>query len=139
MSLEIFTLDCIFCKIVAGELPCYKVYEDEEFLGFLDINPLNPGNALLVTKKHYTWVYDVPNFGKYFEAAKKIALAAQKAVGAHSVNFLTLGYEVPHAHIRIIPRFDNDGHNDGIRLSAVKKIPKEKMEEISRKILQDIV
>jgi histidine triad (HIT) family protein len=127
-------VDCIFCKIVAGELPCYKVYEDKDFLGFLDINPLNPGNSLLVPKKHYQWVYEVSNFGTYWEVARKIGLAAQKAIGAHSINFLTLGYEVPHAHIRIIPRFDNDGHTDGIRLSAIKKISPEKMAAIAAKI-----
>ena len=131
--------DCVFCKIVNGELPCYKVYEDKVFLGFLDINPLNPGNSLLVPKKHYQWVYEVPNFGTYWEVARKIGLAVQKAVGAHSINFLTLGYEVPHAHIRIIPRFDNDGHTDGIRLSAIKKIPSEKMAEIAAKISQNVV
>lgn len=127
--------DCIFCKISRGELPSYKVYEDGDFLGFLDIRPLNPGNSLLVPKKHRRWVYDVPNFGDYWEAAKKIALATQAVVGSHSVNFLTLGYEVPHAHIRIVPRFDNDGHDDGIRISAVKDIPKEEMERIAKEIL----
>ncbi|MBI4130694.1 HIT domain-containing protein [Candidatus Roizmanbacteria bacterium] len=130
--------DCIFCKIVLGDIPSYKVYEDNEFLGFLDIRPLNPGNSLLISIKHYRWVYDVPNFGDYWNAAKKIALATQKVVGSHSINFLTLGYEVPHAHIRIIPRFDNDGHTDGIRLSAVKEIAKEEMEEVAEKIRKAI-
>lgn len=129
--------DCIFCKIVKGGLPCYKTYEDKDFFGFLDIQPLNPGNSLLVTKKHYRWVYDVPNFGEYFEAAKKLGLASQKVVRSHSINFLTLGYEVPHSHIRIIPRFDNDGHIDGIELSAIKKIPKEKMTDIAKRIFKE--
>jgi histidine triad (HIT) family protein len=132
-------VDCLFCKIVSGELPCYKVYEDEDFLGFLDINPLNPGNVLLIPKKHYQWVYDVPNFGEYWEVAKKVALAAQVVVGSHSINFLTLGYEVPHAHIRIVPRFDGDGHDDGVRISNVKQIPPEKMKEIAEKILKKVV
>jgi histidine triad (HIT) family protein len=131
-------MDCIFCKIAQGTVPSYTVYEDENFLGFLDIAPLNPGNVLLIPKKHYQWVYDVPAFGEYWEAAKKIALAAQKAVGAHSINFLTLGYEVPHAHIRIIPRFDNDGHTDGIRINAVKKIPNEEMVAIAQKIKKEL-
>ncbi len=130
--------NCIFCKIVRGELSSHKVYEDDNFLSFLDIRPLNPGNSLLIPKIHYRWVYDVPNFGDYWETAKKIALAIQKAVGSHSINFLTLGYEVAHAHIRIIPRFDNDGHTDGIRLSAVKTIPEEEMKAIARKICQSL-
>lgn len=131
--------DCVFCKIVAGEVPCYKVYEDDEFLGFLDIAPLNSGNSLLIPKKHHRWVYDVPSFGEYWEAAKKIALATQEVVNSHSINFLTLGYMVPHAHIRIIPRFDNDGHDDGIRLSAVKKIPEQKMRKIAAKIKSRVI
>lgn len=122
---------CIFCKISQEKLPAYVVYDDADYLGFLDIAPLNPGNVLLIPKKHYRWVYDVPDFGAYFEAAKKVGLATLKAVKAHSVNFLTLGYEVPHAHIRIIPRFDNDGHDDGIRLSAVKKVAPGEMKRIA--------
>ncbi len=129
---------CVFCKIVKGEIPSYKVYEDADFLGFLDINPLNPGNALLIPKTHYRWVYDVPAFGAYFEAARKTGLAAQEAVGSHSVNFLTLGYEVPHAHIRIVPRFADDGHTDGIRLSAVKKIAPEEMKRIAKRIREAV-
>ena len=78
--------DCIFCKIVKGEIPCFKVYEDENFLGFLDINPLNPGNSLLIPKEHYRWVIDVPKFGQYFEIAKKIAIKTMPVVGANAVS-----------------------------------------------------
>lgn len=106
--------DCVFCKIVTGEIPIYKVYEDDLFLGFLDIKPLNIGNSLLIPKKHYRWVYDVPEFGQYWIAAKTIALATMPLVNASATSFLTLGYEIPHAHIRIIPRFDHDHHTHGI-------------------------
>lgn len=105
-------------------------------MGFLDHKPLNPGNSILIPKKHFQWVYNVPYFGEYFEIAKKIALATQKIVNSHSVNFLTLGYEVFHAHIRIIPRFENDGHVDGIRLSEVKSISSNEMKKISEKIYE---
>lgn len=130
---------CIFCTIASGAHSCFRVYEDADFLGFLDIRPLNIGNSLLIPKKHYQWVYEVPNFGLYWEAAKKIALATQTVVKSHSINFLTLGYEVPHAHIRIIPRFDNDGHTDGIRLSAVKESSKSEMERIAQKIYSTVI
>lgn len=126
--------DCIFCKIVKGEIPSYKVYEDKNFLGFLDINPLNPGNSLLIPKEHYRWVVDVPEFGQYFEIAKKIAIKTMPIVGANAVSFLTLGYEVPHAHIRIIPRFDHDQHTHGIDTNLVIKQTKEEMELIAKKI-----
>ena len=96
--------ECIFCKIVKGEVPSFKVYEDEKFLAFLDINPRTKGHTLLIPKEHYRWTYDVPYFGEYWETAKKIALASQKALNAEFVTFWTHGLEVPHAHIHILPR-----------------------------------
>lgn len=126
--------DCVFCKIVSGELPSYKIYEDEKFLGFLDINPLSLGNTLLIPKEHHRWVYDVPEFGQYWEVARKIALASQKAVNAFSISFLTLGFEVPHAHIRIIPRFENDAHKNGIDIHYKKPLTKDEMNTISLNI-----
>lgn len=128
--------DCVFCKIVAGSIPSYNVFENADFLGFLDIHPLNPGNVLLIPKKHYRWVYDVPEFGTYFEIAKKIGLASQKAVGADSINFLTIGEEVSHAHIRIIPRFAHDG--GVMELINMKTIGQPEMEKISRSIKQQL-
>lgn len=129
--------DCIFCKIANNQIPCYKVYEDKDFLGFLDIKPLSPGNSLLIPKIHYRWVYDVPNFGQYWEIAKKIALKTIPIVGANAVSFLTLGYEVPHAHIRIIPRFENDQHTHGIDTDLIIKQTSEEMAEIAAKINYD--
>lgn len=130
--------DCIFCQIVAGKIPCYKVYEDNDFLGFLDIKPLNPGNSLLIPKHHYRWVYDVPNFGDYFDIAKKIALVTIPIVKAETVSFVTLGFEVPHAHIRIIPRFENDAHRHGIDTEAIVTQTKEDLIDISSKIFTSL-
>jgi histidine triad (HIT) family protein len=128
---NIFMDDCIFCKIVSGEIPCYKVYEDKDFLGFLDIQPLSPGNVLLIPKIHYRWVYDVPNFGEYWEAARKVGKRIIKSMGATSINFMTIGEEVPHAHIRIIPRYTNDKMPFEI---FPKKLPEEEMKKILIKI-----
>ena len=66
-------MDCIFCKIVAGEIPSHKVYEDSDYLAFLDIRPLNPGHTLVVPKKHYRWVWDDPDIGKYYQAVGRVA------------------------------------------------------------------
>ena len=126
--------DCVFCKIIQGKLPSYKVYEDDKFLAFLDIRPLNPGNILVIPKTHYRWVTDVPDFGAYWEVAKKAAQAAQKALNADSVSFLTLGYEVPHAHIRVIPRFINDAHTKGINILATQEFSPDKMTQITSQI-----
>jgi histidine triad (HIT) family protein len=128
---------CIFCKIVAGELPSYKVYEDEKFLGFLDISPVNSGHTLLIPKAHYRWVYDVPEFGAYWCAARVVALAAKKALNAYSVRFLTVGELVPHAHIQIIPQIKQSDKT--LHLGERKSFTPEKMAEIAAKIRQNVV
>ena len=103
--------NCIFCKIVAGKIPCHKVYEDEDFLAFLDINPLSPGHALVIPKKHYRWVWDMPNAGQYFEAVKKIALAQKKAFATDMILSKIVGEDVPHAHIWVWPEVSGDAKN----------------------------
>lgn len=95
--------DCIFCKIVRGEIPSYKVYENENFFAFLDINPQSPGHVQVIPKKHYRWVWDVPNVGEYFEVVRKIALAQQKAFDTDWILSKMIGDEVPHAHIWVFP------------------------------------
>ena len=132
------TKACVFCRIVSGELPAHRVYEDDRYLGFFSIQPMNPGHTLLVPKAHRRWVLDVEDFGGYWEVAKKIALATKSALGADSVSFVTLGYEIPHAHIWIVPRFPNDGHPGTIDWSNVKKIPPEEMERMAEKIRNEI-
>jgi histidine triad (HIT) family protein len=130
--------DCIFCKIVKGEIPSYKVYEDADFLAFLDIRPLTKGNTLIIPKKHFRWTYDVPNFGAYFEVAKKVGLATQKAFDAKWLSFLTLGWEVPHAHIRVIPRYEKDLHKSLVSIDIFEKYTPEEMKEIGDRIQENI-
>lgn len=126
--------DCIFCKIVKGEIPAYKVYEDDLFFAFLDIRPLTKGNTLVIPKKHYRWVYDVPDFGQYWEVAKKIALATINNLGAERVIFLTLGMEVPHAHIRVIPRFQKDLHGQVPDIDVYENFSQAEMKTIAESI-----
>ncbi|MCE9628993.1 MAG: HIT domain-containing protein [Candidatus Vogelbacteria bacterium] len=95
--------DCIFCKIVAGEIPSHKVYENDNFLAFLDIHPHSPGHVQVIPKTHYRFVWQVPNAGDYFEVAKKIALAQQKAFNTDWILSKIVGDEVPHAHIWVFP------------------------------------
>ena len=95
--------NCIFCKIVKGEVPANKVYEDTNFLAFLDINPRSPGHTLVITKQHYRWVWDVPNAGKYFEITKKIALSQKKAMKTDIIYSNIHGIDMEHAHIWIYP------------------------------------
>ncbi|MBU0646224.1 HIT family protein [Patescibacteria group bacterium] len=109
--------DCIFCKIIAGQMPAHKIYEDDLAFAFLDIRPINPGHTLVIPKAHQE------NFLKSSEAdmchlikvAQKIAPGILKAVGAESFN---LGFNVGrgagqvifHTHLHIMPRFPADGH-----------------------------
>lgn len=95
--------NCIFCKIVKGEIPSHKVYEDDSFLAFLDIRPLSPGHTLVIPKEHFRWVWDVPEAGAYFEVVKKIALAQKKAFDTDEVFSKIIGEEIFHAHIWVFP------------------------------------
>lgn len=97
--------DCVFCKIVKGEIPAYKIYEDADFLAFLDIEPWVEGHTLVIPKKHYHWVWDVPpaEVGNYFAVAAKIANHFKKVLGTEFVMSFIYGYNVPHAHIQLFP------------------------------------
>lgn len=95
--------DCIFCKIVRGEISSHKVYEDKSFLAFLDIRPLAPGHTLVIPKAHYRWVWDMPNVGEYFLVVQKIAKALQRTFGTDAIHSKIVGEEIPHAHTWLYP------------------------------------
>ena len=128
-------MDCIFCQIIAGKIPSYNVYEDDEFLGFLDIYPRVKGHTILIPKKHYRWTYDVPNFGEYWEVALKITTAMQKAMKPEFITFVTHGLEIPHAHIHILPR--QKGETSFV--PEQKTFSKESMEKIAEELRQALV
>lgn len=95
----------IFSKIVAGEIPSYKVAEDDKFYAFLDINPLVKGHTLVVPKKEVDYIYDLSDeeLAAMHVFAKQVALAIQKAFPCRKVGEAVIGLEVPHAHIHLIP------------------------------------
>jgi histidine triad (HIT) family protein len=126
--------ECVFCKIIKGEIPCYKVYEDKDFLAFLDIRPLNPGHTLVIPKQHHRWVWDVPNIGQYYELVQKIVKAIKEEFKTDYVVSLVFGEEVQHAHVWLVPRFEGDGHGGAINLISIKQITKEQMEGIAKKL-----
>jgi len=102
--------NCIFCKIINKEIPAEIVYEDNDFLAFLDINPQSPGHTQVISKKHVRWVWDYEDTGAYFEIAKKIALAQRKAFNTDFILSKIVGDEVPHAHIWVFPNKDAVGN-----------------------------
>lgn len=95
----------IFSKIVAGEIPSYKVAEDDKFYAFLDINPLVKGHTLVVPKREVDYIYDLSDeeLAAMHVFAKHVALAIQKAFPCRKVGEAVIGLEVPHAHIHLIP------------------------------------
>jgi histidine triad (HIT) family protein len=108
--------DCVFCKIRDGQLPSMKVYEDERTLAFMDINPLNAGHCLIVTRTHAPtiWDADAADLSAAITAAKKVALALREAVKPDGLNMLQANgaaafQSVPHFHLHLIPRWNNDG------------------------------
>ncbi|MEI7741551.1 MAG: HIT family protein [bacterium] len=108
--------DCLFCKIIAGEIPSTKVYEDQDVVAFLDISPVNKGHTLVVPKSHAEnfLVVSEDVSAKAFGAAQKVAKAVLAATGAHGFNLHVnnghvSGQVVDHLHIHIIPRFEGDG------------------------------
>lgn len=127
--------DCVFCKIVKGEIPSYKVYEDADFLGFLDISPLNSGHVQLIPKTHYRWTWDVPNFGEYWEVARTVAKAQMKALNAPMVEFLTHGMDVHHCHIWIVPIYKDEAF---INALDRKSFSDAEMKEISDNIKKEL-
>ncbi len=112
--------DCIFCRIVAGEIPVTKVYEDENFIAFLDTHPQALGHVQVITKKHYRWVWDVPNAGDYFEVVKKIANAQRRAFETDWVLSKIIGDEVQHAHIWVFPSNEAKGDKNDLTGNAEK-------------------
>lgn len=131
-------MDCIFCKIVKGEIPSALIYEDDKTVSFLDIAPANKGHALVVTKEHYETLLDIPDgtLGHLVNVAKKIARAMYSALGNEGFNLImnnksAAGQVVPHAHVHIIPRFSGDG----VRFSWRPKRYREKeIDEYKNKI-----
>jgi histidine triad (HIT) family protein len=110
--------DCIFCKIVAGQIPCAKVYEDAEVLAFMDIGPIVKGHTLVIPKQHVEDIFEVPVglLGRVMGVVQKIAVAQMNGLKADGVNIFQANRKaadqvVPHMHFHVIPRRQMDGHH----------------------------
>lgn len=95
----------IFSRIIAGEIPCHKVAENEEFFAFLDINPVAVGHTLVVPKQEVDYIFDLDDaaLGRMMAFAKRVARAQEAAITCKRVGIAVMGLEVPHAHIHLIP------------------------------------
>ncbi|MBW2265516.1 MAG: HIT family protein [Deltaproteobacteria bacterium] len=109
-------MDCIFCKIIGGEIPSEKVYEDDKVFAFMDINPLNDGHVLIIPKSHAGTIHEIgeDDFLAVMSATHKLAAAIRKALNPDGINLLQLNGKaanqvVPHLHVHIVPRWSGDG------------------------------
>lgn len=132
--------DCIFCKVIAGEIPARKVYEDSETLAFLDINPNTKGHTLVVPKDHFENIYTIPDEAlcRVAITVRKVATALRNGTDADGINLIVnnetaAGQEVPHVHFHVIPRHNDDGlthwphvsYNEGEAEEILEKITAE--------------
>jgi len=104
--------ECIFCKIVAGEIPSHVVWEDEEHIAFLDIFPLRKAQTIVVPKSHVTsriFALDEATYGKLMSAGQKVAKLLESALGAERTMLVAEGLEIDHAHLKLYPRFAGEG------------------------------
>ncbi len=97
--------NCIFCKIIRGEIPAHKVYEDDETLAFLDINPIKPGHTLVVPKDHVPDIQELPEplYTREMLTGRRVAWAIDAVIHPVKVGYLVLGFDVPHAHLHVLP------------------------------------
>ncbi len=128
----------IFSKIIAGEIPCYKIAETEDYFAFLDISPVQMGHTLVVPKDERDYIFDYED--KYYAGlwtfAKRIAEAQKRAIPCRKIGVAVIGLEVPHAHIHLVP-MNNEGDLD---FDAKKKLhpTAQQMEEIAEKIRKEL-
>lgn len=130
-------MDCIFCKIVAGEIPSFKVWEDENYLAFLDIFPIKDGHTMVIPKKHHPYIFEIPDdeLQGLSIAAKKVAQKLKQAFKPKTgkVGVVVYGLDVDHTHIHLIP-LDKSGD---LNMSSKSKAENFKLEEVLNKISID--
>jgi histidine triad (HIT) family protein len=116
-------MSSLFSKIVSGEIPCYKIAENDKFLAFLDINPLVKGHTLIIPKKEIDYIFDIEDdlYKELFMFAKKVAHSIKKCCNCERVGMAVIGLEVPHAHIHLVPMksiYDINFSNPKLKLSS---------------------
>lgn len=125
-------MSSIFSKIIAGEIPCFRIAENEEFFSFLDVRPMQKGHVLVVPKNEIDYLFDMDSelYQQFFLFAKQVADALKKAVPCKKVGMAVVGLEVPHAHIHLVPLNEVGDMVFGKQLD----VSKEEMEKIAKEI-----
>lgn len=123
---------CIFCEIVKGNIPAYKVWENKNFLFFLDIKPINPGHILLVPREHFEEVFDLSSdlYDEAFQIVKKISKSFKEVTFAKKTGVVIEGFGVPHCHIHIVPIY----HGNELNPERAKNATEEELKEMQLKL-----
>ena len=129
-------MSAIFTKIINGEIPCYKVAEDEKFLAFLDINPNAKGHTLVIPKKEENKLFDLDQntYRDLMEFSRKVAIAIEKSISCKRIGMAVIGLEVPHVHVHLIPL----NEMDDIRFTKKVKLTSEEFISIAKKITSNL-
>ena len=129
-------MSSIFTKIIDGEIPCYKVAEDDNFIAFLDVNPNAKGHTLCVPKKEVNKIFDLENdlYLGLMLFSKKVAEALEKTVSCKRIGMTVIGLEVPHAHVHLIPL----NEMDEMRFQNKVTMTKEEFEELAKSIQSNL-
>ena len=124
--------NCIFCKIVNGQIPCVKIKENKEYLAFLDINPINPGHTVLIPKKHTDYIFDLDDreYQELMLEAKDIARLLKRRLRPKRVGLAVEGFFVPHVHVHLVPLQKGNELNP----ERAKHMHEEELNKIARKI-----
>jgi histidine triad (HIT) family protein len=125
-------MSSIFTKIIKGEIPCYKIAEDDNFLAFLDVNPNAKGHTLCIPKREIDRIFDIEDdlYIGLMQFSKKIAIALEKTVPCKRIGMAAIGLEVPHAHVHLIPL----NEMDEMRFQNKVSLSKEEFEELTIRI-----
>jgi histidine triad (HIT) family protein len=127
--------ECIFCKIAKGEIPCVKIWEDKDYLAFLDIAPYMEGMTLLIPKKHFdSKIFEMPEkeYVQFLLTAKKVANILKTKLNTERILMVVEGLDVPHVHIKLYP-YKKD--SEGLGLKASHRKPNEELQKVANKIL----
>lgn len=127
-------MDCIFCKIVNKEIPCFKVWGNERFLVFLDIVPINPGHILIVPKNHNEEIFKIEDdlYNELFQIAKKLSEPLRKATEAKRVGMMIIGFDINHAHLHLVPLYKGPELNP----ERAKKATEEELKQMQEKLVE---
>ena len=129
-------MSSIFTKIIKGEIPCYKIAEDADFLAFLDVNPNAKGHTLCVPKQEIDKIFDLEDdlYLGLMQFSKKVAVALEKTIPCNRIGMAVIGLEVPHAHVHLIPL----NEMDEMRFKNKVSMNKEEFEALARQIKANI-